>query len=283
MTVVITHRGLEPGSSSGFAESSPEAFCSQLDRGFGLEFDPCFLMDGEIVITHAAKDDAGAEFTGLTRPEVERGFGEKPKLFFLDELLARIESAPAPLHAVHFKGKFQDQRCLSLFERHFAPWTRLHNKLLIFDLKPSAAEFIRERFPQMLLAPSAADPFDIERYNSCVAQTLLTIEQIAEQRRLYDWVWLDEWDLAGPSGTAKTFYNREVFSRFRSLGLKIALVTPELHATSPGLLGGESHPDAATKDRLFARCREICALKPDAVCTDYPEEVRRLAAGAAIA
>ena len=60
-------------------------------------------------------------------------------------------------------------------------------------------------------------------------------------------------------------------------GYKIALVTPELHGTSPGLYGGESHKDAKDKETLFKRIKEILSLKPDAVCTDYPEEVRIIA------
>ena len=59
----------------------------------------------------------------------------------------------------------------------------------------------------------------------------------------------------------------------KDAGLSISLVTPELHATSPGLLGGEAHPDAQSRERFFERIGEIIALKPDWICTDYPEEV----------
>ena len=53
-------------------------------------------------------------------------------------------------------------------------------------------------------------------------------------------------------------------------------MTPELHGTSPGLLGGESHKHAANTEVLFERMREILSLEPDAICTDYPEEVKLL-------
>jgi hypothetical protein len=66
-----------------------------------------------------------------------------------------------------------------------------------------------------------------------------------------------------------------VFKILKDEGLKVALVTPELHGTSPGLLGGEAHPDA-DKNCLFDRIQEIIDLQPDALCTDYPEEVGKL-------
>ena len=64
----------------------------------------------------------------------------------------------------------------------------------------------------------------------------------------------------------------------RGVGAKIALVTPELHGTSPHLLAGEAHPDAPKGDTetLFKRIKEIIDLKPNAICTDYPEEVSKL-------
>ena len=51
MTIIITHRGLEPSNPSFWPESSYEAFEDQLKRGFGIEFDPNFCKDG-IVVSH---------------------------------------------------------------------------------------------------------------------------------------------------------------------------------------------------------------------------------------
>jgi hypothetical protein len=120
-----------------------------------------------------------------------------------------------------------------------------------------------------------AHPYDIERYNQCVLGTLLSLEKVLSHKDLFSWVWLDEWDLADKDGGQKQFYTAEVFETLKDQGLKIALVTPELHGTSPGLLGGEAHPDA-DKSRLFGRIQETINLQPDALCTDYPEEVRQM-------
>jgi hypothetical protein len=74
----------------------------------------------------------------------------------------------------------------------------------------------------------------------------------------------------------KLLYTKEVFNKLREANIKIGLVTPELHATSPNLLGGESHQDASSQERLFTRIKEIIKLEPDAICTDYPDLVRQL-------
>lgn len=128
------------------------------------------------------------------------------------------------------------------------------------------------------MAPSVSHPFDIKRYNQAVSDTLISVEEAIKYKKegLYDWVWLDEWDRTDEDGGNKTLYNQEVFERLKSVGYKIALVTPELHGTSPRLLGGEAHPDAATKEKLFARIKEILSLSPDALCADYPEEALNL-------
>ena len=89
-------------------------------------------------------------------------------------------------------------------------------------------------------------------------------------------MWLDEWDLSDKAGGTKQFYTREVFQTFKNAGLLIGLVTPELHGTSPGLLGGEAHPDSKPLEQLLERIQTIIALGPDIICTDYPEEVRAL-------
>ncbi|MEK6848271.1 MAG: hypothetical protein AABX65_01425, partial [Nanoarchaeota archaeon] len=129
---------------------------------------------------------------------------------------------------------------------------------------------------QLNLVPSVAHYFDIQRYNGLIYNTLLTLEDAIKYKGegLYNWVWLDEWDTIDAEGKEKLFYTAENFKILRDAGFKIALVTPELHGTSPGLYGGESHKHAADKNILFQRIKEILALNPDAICTDYPNEVR---------
>jgi hypothetical protein len=150
--------------------------------------------------------------------------------------------------------------------------------LIAFDVTLESAEFLRGALPDLPLAPSVAHPYDIARYRGCVGNTLLSLDDVQSHRGLFDWVWLDEWDTVDPAGS-KQFYTEEVFRRVRAQGLKIALVTPELHASSPALLGGERHADASSRERLLARIRSILDLHPDAACTDHPHCVRRMAAG----
>ena len=135
---------------------------------------------------------------------------------------------------------------------------------------------IKQKIPTIQLAPSVAHSYDIKRYNQAVGGTLISVEDALNHKELCDWVWLDEWDLFGPGNSQKKFYTHDTFSSLRNAGYKIALVTPELHSTSPGLLGGESHPDASSKGKLFTRIKEIITFSPDAICTDYPEEVKKV-------
>lgn len=279
---ILTHRGLEPSKKAFFSESTKEAFQSQLARGFGLEFDPNYLGDGTVVVTHdvsLARITRGRDVRSLqdiTWPEFQGVSMEHGSVVSLHQLLEMLLNAPGELHAIHLKGVYQTEPFLSRLVGVLNSYPELMPRLLLFDVVPQTARWLRHRIPHVLLAPSVAHSFDVARYNSCVGGTLLTVEQTLHNRDLYDGVWLDEWDLQGPNGTFKQFYSPEVFGVFRREGLKIALVTPELHGTSPGLLGGESHPDATPVSRLMARVHAILELKPDAVCTDYPEEIREM-------
>jgi hypothetical protein len=279
---IFTHRGLEPSKKDFFSESSFEAFNDHLSRGFGLEFDPCFFTDDKIGVVHAATVSAAiggedqrkmeslssAEFLKLQLP--------KGRYCLFAELLEEIDKNRADLHALHLKGKFQEERLLDLLLAEINKYPTVVSKLLIFDLKPPAAKYLKENLPGVALAPSVAHPFDIERYNEVVKGTLFSIDEAIAEKNTYSWVWLDEWDLLDKGGKTKEFYTAETFDALRKHGYKIALVTPELHATSPGLLGGEAHSDAANQHLLFERIQDILELKPDAVCTDYPEEIRQM-------
>ncbi len=139
-------------------------------------------------------------------------------------------------------------------------------------------KYLKEKNPALRIAPSVALPYDITRYNDVVGKTLLSIGEVLANRDIFDGVWLDEWDLTDADGGMKKLYTREVFDIFQDAGLWVGLVTPELHGTSPGLLGGEAHPDAKPFDVLAKRLAEIVSLKPDAICTDYPDYVQELAA-----
>lgn len=261
--MIFTHRGLDPDRGDSFPpESSREAFAEHLARGFGLEFDPRRAPDGSLIVAHRTEDIAA-----LGR-----------HLVTFRELLSMIrESGSAALHAVHLKADAQTEDVLKEICRELKENNA--EQFLIFDLTIPSAQFLRRRSARFRLAPSVSHSYDIRRYNSAVGGTLFSLDEALAARSLFDSVWLDEWDRTDRDGGVKSLYTRDTFEKLRKSGFKIAFVSPELHATSPGLRGGEAHPDAATRAALKKRLAEIIALRPDAVCTDYPDMVRRLAAG----
>jgi len=261
MPCVISHRGLDPSRGKYFPESSQEAFEDHLARGFGIEFDP-FLHDGSLIVAH------DGDLSRITR--------EGCHIISLADLLTLIqERLQTGVSALHLKYRLQSKVAeLDLLLEHLAAIDT--SRLIVFDTTIDTALYLKKKMPSLKLAPSVAHPYDIERYNTAVGGTLLSIEEALTHRELFDWVWLDEWDRANKNSSSKKFYTEETFASFRDAGIKIALVTPELHATSPTLLGGETHEDAGNIETLTARISEILALKPDAVCTDYPDAVRAL-------
>ena len=283
---VFTHRGLEPSKKNFFPESSHEAFEDQLLRGFGIEFDPNFVKDG-IVVSHDAdlkritngKDQR--DFKVLTTTEIttiKYGYKNQGRTPTFDELINLIRKSQSTINALHLKGKFQDEHYLEILIEALQKNNDVLSKILIFDAKPDVSRYLKKKIPTLIIAPSVSHPYDIKRYNKAVLGTLISVDDAIKYKRegIYDWVWLDEWDLTGENGTDKSLLNKDVFNTLRKAGLKISLVTPELHGTSPGLLGGEAHQDAENIDRLFSRIKQIISLEPDAICTDYPEEVLRL-------
>lgn len=279
-TRIITHRGLDPSRPGYFAESSREAFADQLARGYGLEFDVRLTKDGEIVVIHdttlkrmtGGKDEREVRELSLTDLLAMDFNGSH--LASLTDLLSLImrEQAPDGVSALHLKHAFQEPSALEALLK--ALQTVDQSKFLLFDVKIETARYLKQSNPAPRLAPSVAHPYDIERFSGATGGTLYTLDEVLAHRDLFDWVWLDEWDTRDAGGGKKRLYTEETFARARAAGLNIALVTPELHGTSPGLLGGEAHQDARDHETLMTRIREILALGPDAVCTDYPDEVR---------
>lgn len=279
---VLTHRGLDPAKENYFAESSREAFADQIARGFGLEFDLQITADGDFVVLHdqtLARPTGGADtrkITEVTLTELLKADMQGSHLASFRELIQMIAANPKnpSINAIHIKSKLQEPAYLDKIAEELTGTDT--ERFVLFDLKIPAARHLKAKNAALHLAPSLAHPYDIERYNSAVGGTLLPIEQVIENRDLYDWVWLDEWDRADKDGGSKSLYDKKTFDRLRQAGFKIGLVTPELHATSPGLLGGEAHPDAATAEILENRLKEIVALRPDLVCTDYPDKIKDL-------
>lgn len=254
---ILTHRGLDPTKKPYFPESSRGAFLDQLNRGYGLEFDIQFLDDGNIYISHNVSVDLNS-----------------PNLIYLPELLNLISISSSGLSALHLKYFYQKPDYL---DRLLVELEKIDlERLVIFDVTIETAKYLKEKNPKLNLAPSVAHEYDIERFNKVVGGTLITIDEVIKNKHLFSWVWLDEWDRSLLNGDNKTLYNKENFEILRKNGFKVVLVMPELHATSPGLLGGEVHQDAKDMETLIKRMKEIIKLKPNAVCTDWPDLVSSL-------
>lgn len=286
---IITHRGLEPDQPNFWSEGSLEAFTDQLNRGFGgIEFDANFTKDDQIIVAHDTRlsrltDGADTrEFaSSVNASEVANFRLPRGRIPLFHEVMELIRATPgAKTNALHLKGRFQDQKHLNILVTALNDARELLPQIIIFDVKPETARIIKQALPWSRLAVSVAHPYDIERYGNVVGNTLLSMEEALHLAKLgiIEGVWLDEWDLADRDGGKKIFYNSEVFARLRSASLHVYLVTPELHGTSPRLHGGESHPDASSKERLYERIKEIIRLQPDAICTDHPEEVLQIEA-----
>lgn len=267
-------------------ESSWEAFQNQIARDYGLEFDVRVTRDGGLVVIHdgnLSRATGGADMREIKDVDLAEilsmDFHGSHLATFAQVLeLVTTRQRPGAVSAVHLKIGSQTPAALELIEAELKKADP--TKFWVFDVTIDTARFLKGRNPSLQLAPSVAHPYDIARYNSAVGGTLLSVEEVLANRELFSAVWLDEWDTADEGGGHKQFYTRETFDTFRAAGLLIGLVTPELHASSPGLLGGEAHADAKDHETLMARIKEIVALHPDAVCTDYPDEVQQLLAHA---
>lgn len=279
--IVLTHRGLDSDRIAYFKESSAEAFRDQLLRGFALEFDLQFTSDDDIVILH---DPTLTRFSGGKNTAAIRDItleallaleSDGCHLTSLSRLLEELRGHPMNgVHAIHVKSSNQSR---SRLDRLLSKLENVdHSRFFLFDLTLEAAAYIRKHAPEISLAPSVAHPADIARYNAAVGGTLLSLYEVLAHADLFSWAWLDEWDRVDGAGGEKELYTPETFAALRKAGLRIAVITPELHRTSPALAGGESHSDARDEGSLSSRVREIIALQPDAICTDHPDAVRQL-------
>lgn len=264
-------------------ESSFDAFNAHLQRGYGIELDPRPAKNGLVVIHDGdlKRASGGADLrrvSELTLTEfVTMNFNGSHLGSFRQVLESiKLHQVDDATSAIHLKHSSQDQTTLDMILADLAVSGLDPDKFIMFDVAIATARYLKEKNPALQLAPSVAHPYDIARYNSVVGGTLLSLEEVLIHRDLFDWVWLDEWDLADRDGGKKKFYTPEIFKTFHDTGLNVALVTPELHGTSPGLLGGEAHEDARDHKMLMMRIKEILSYGPDAVCTDYPDEVKAL-------
>jgi len=270
-------------------ESTLEAFEDQLRRGYGLEFDPNPCADGWAVwhdgsmkrLTGGSDSRCILDVPLAAVAGARFGRGRVGTLDEVLTLIAQHGTADAP-SAMHLKGERQSaamrSSLIEVLRRHPAAVP----KIFVFDVREETAVALKKDLPELALAPSVAHSYDVQRYNECVHGTLWTLDAALDgaRRGLFSWAWVDEWDLAADDmGGRKEppFADTATFAALRCAGLRVGLVTPELHASSPGLLGGEAHEDAANQGRLFERIRSIAQSGyVDALCTDWPDEVKNM-------
>lgn len=282
LPLILSHRGIDYSSSPFLEESSLEAFQARISDGFGLEFDLVLLKCGEILVSHDRDSKRinpsikPVNFELLSFDEIKKINGFTGTPIRLSTLLELILNSQVSLHALHLKHYWQNEKSIGILFEYLQRFPEIHQKIMIFDVKPKIALILKNLIPNISLAASVSHAYDKKRYNEAVGGTLISLEEFYQSKSLYDWAWLDEWDLADENGKTKILYTESVFDSLRKIQCKIALVTPELHATSPGLLGGEAHPDGKTEQVLFERIKKILKLSPDLICTDYPRKVKQL-------
>lgn len=277
---ILTHRGIDIPLGALAAnitnESSWEAFSDQVRAGIGLEFDIQLLRDGGFAISHdshlgrISRGELNISLSEISWNELYTMRLPGGRLCNLDEMLVLLVEHGQALSALHLKHHCQDDGAVDMLVAQLSPFLdKLAGRLIIFDVTPSVALRLKAALPNINIAASVAHSFDVQRYGAVTGGTLLTVDEVINQRELYSWVWLDEWDRVGPCGTRKSLVDASTVECLRGYDFKIAAVSPELHATSPALLGGEVHEDGVSPARLEARWKDWASLGLDALCTNH--------------
>ncbi|MDQ5912079.1 MAG: glycerophosphoryl diester phosphodiesterase [Patescibacteria group bacterium] len=278
MTYVVTHRGIDFENKHSFTESSREAFEYFLNKGFGIEFDIQITKDLVPVISHdenisriSEKKDS-LPISEITIDEFLKAKLPNGHTLSLVDIIEMIKSADKSikrLHALHLKSHNQTNDQLNILLPFLKDIQGL--PVIVFDVKPEIVRLLKKLVPGLVFAISVAHTYDIDRYGKSVGNTLFSISDAIKYKQLYTWAWCDEWDRSDSNGSEKNFYSNKNFDTLRNNGYKLAIVSPELHATSPKLLGGEQHPVGRSLESIVSFWNEIRAQEPDAICTDYPD------------
>ena len=275
---LISHRWLDPlNKNFKYAESSKEAFDNLLERWYWLEFDVNFSKDLVPFVFHDNwlgrisnwKDNR--LFMNMNRNDIEEY--ELPNnchFITLEDLFQLIENKQKEwvISALHLKFQYQEKELMDILIKLLKDNPKIKEKLFIFDVKINTSRYLKTITQNIKLFFSVAHEYDKKRFNDSVWWTLYTIEEVLENKNLIDWVRLDEWDRKDKGGTKK-LYTSEIINRFKNLWLKVAIISPELHAKSPWLLWQEFHEDVENYKNLRQRIEEIKLLWIDFICTDY--------------
>ncbi len=265
--LIISHRGLDLDRSEKWPENSIESFDWALRNEFAIELDLQVDSQGEILIAHDSTaerwsdrycKDRWNEIPADELAVLQNKFGA---LCWLKDVFNIAKARSGLQFALHLKGVNQTNAFLKALQKELSRCYSLHKQILIFDLHIEMAKELRAFFPELGLAPSVSRDEDIQKYNHLTNGTLYSADQILNVKKVYDWVWLDEW--------SPGLYNEDIFTKFKTTKLKTIVVSPELHQA-------ENHEDAKTLVALEKRWLKLIELEPDAICTDYPLRLAKL-------
>ncbi len=275
----LCHRGLDIDQNT--VESSLKSFEQVLTSCDGLELDIQRSKDGRLFVWHDQRADrlSAGQLTGpLTNYNFSKISSKAQMVSQVctwEDVVKLIRTHSTKLFALHLKGANQNKTFLKTFEEALDGIVDLHTSLMIFDCRREVAHDFSQKFPKLPLGLSVAHSFDIARYNSVTEGTLYTIQECIESADIIQWAWLDEWDLRDSNGSKK-LYSSETVSALKNQGLQVAVVSPELHAISPGLLGGEVHEEGKDLHKLEQRWREFMEMGVDAICSDYCSRIANM-------
>lgn len=270
--IILSHRGLELPPK--ITESSLESIIFHFQHNQGIELDLNFSQDQKLFFFHdkdlsrITNNQDNRQFKNLKISEINQYTIQKNHFCDFKTLIKLIKKFNPPLVALHFKGGLQNQNNTQIIINQLKKNYEIIDKLLIFDLKVKTAKEFKKQLPQLNLALSIAHSYDIQRFNKFTNNTLYSIKNLIKNKNLFTWAWLDEWDRTNINNSQKSLYNEKIFKILRENFIKIALVTPELHSTSPSLCANEKHQDNSTIKKYQKRLKQIIKLKPDAICTD---------------
>lgn len=277
---LVTHRGIDVPlgtlTTEITGESTWEAFSAQIKNGYGIEFDLRPMSDDGFAICHDQKLTrisgglSSALVSELNKYKLKIITLEHGRLCELDELLILLSENSKTTSALHLNKACQNEDLLDLLVAKLLCYPDvLDGRLIIFDVTPVVARYLKKFIPNIGLAASVSDPYDVERFGVLTGGTLMTIDEVIEQGEIYTWVWLDEWDTQDPLGEAKSLVTRKTIKLLREKGFKIAVVSPELHATSPALYGDGIHEIGANPELLKSYWMDLADMDIDLLCTDH--------------
>lgn len=268
---ILAHRGRDADVGVAVREAELDYYREQLARGFGVECDLRLTADREVVVSHlpvvgfGSAAALGSTLADLPYAEAARHAGPPGNLPRLCDILSLPGEGTI---ALHIDRESQIPRTLERIVDVLELSRALGHRLLAFGLRPAAAEFLRAALPWLSLAASLSDRSDIERFAAGSGETLLAVEEFVATKALYQWAWLDEWDLWSEHGE-KRFYTAKVIAACRAVDVKIAVVSPELHS-SRHRVSFEQHPDGSDPDRWEWAAAHILELDIDAIYTSRP-------------